>query len=329
VKAASCLIAAAVLTGLASASGAGTAIRVPPGYRVDVYASGLNAPTAMTFGPGNRLYVTQETGEVVTVARGSRRPKVILRGFRSPLGLTWFRGALVVSTQGTLWRVRGGQRAAIVKNLPFELHQQDNVVVHRGRLYFGSGSTCNACAERSRLSAAVLTVGLDGRGLRVVASGARNPFGLAVDPETNRLYASVNGRDDLGRGEPAEAVFEVRQGRRFGWPACWPSYARKRLTGRCTGVTAPVAYLQPHSSADGMAFWEGDLYVAEWGEYLSHRAGRKVSRVQLRPGRPAAVTTFATGFSHPLAVAVDPDGALLVADYGRGVIYRISRRSKE
>jgi glucose/arabinose dehydrogenase len=322
VKAASCLAASLLVAGLASASGATQAIRVPPGYRVDVYARGLERPTALAFGPGNRLYATQESGEVVRVDRGGR-PKVLLRGFRSPLGLTWFRGALIVSAQGTLWRVRGGQRAPIAKNLPFGLHQQDNVVVYRGRLYFGSGSTCNACRQRSRLSAAVVSVALDGRGLRVESSGLRNPFGLAVEPQGGRLYASVNGRDDLGRREPAEMVVEIRRGRRFGWPACWPSFARKQLRGRCGGVTRPVAYLQPHSSADGMTFWKGDLYVAEWGEYLRRTAGRKVTRVHLRRGAPAQVTTFATGFAHPLAIAVDPDGALLVADHGRGVIYRI------
>jgi glucose/arabinose dehydrogenase len=322
VKAASCLAASLLVAGLASASGATQAIRVPPGYRVDVYARGLERPTALAFGPGNRLYATQESGEVVRVDRGGR-PKVLLRGFRSPLGLTWFRGALVVSAHGTLWRVRGGQRAPIARNLPFGLHQQDNVVVYRGRLYFGSGSTCNVCRQRSRLSAAVLSVALDGRGLRVESSGLRNPFGLAVEPRGGRLYASVNGRDDLGRREPAEMVVEIRRGRRFGWPACWPSFALKQLRGRCGGVTRPVAYLQPHSSADGMAFWKGDLYVAEWGEYLRRTAGRKVTRVHLRRGAPAQVTTFATGFEHPLAVAVDPDGALLVADHGRGVIYRI------
>lgn len=322
-KVASCLVASVFVAGLASASGATQAIRVPPGYGVEVYARGLVRPTALAFGPGNRLYATQESGEVVRVDRGSRRPKVLLRGFRSPLGLTWFRRALVVSAQGTLWRVLGGQRAPIVKNLPFGLHQQDTVVVYRGRLYFGSGSTCNACVEQSRLSAAVLSVRLDGRGLRVESSGLRNPFGLAVKPGGGRLFASVNGRDDLGRGAPAEMVVEIRRGRRFGWPACWPSYARKRLRGRCRGVTRPAAYLQPHSSADGMAFWNGDLYVAEWGEYLRRTAGRKLTRVHLRQGAPAQVTTFATGFEHPLAVAVDPDGGLLVADHGRGLIYRI------
>jgi glucose/arabinose dehydrogenase len=49
-------------------------------------------------------------------------------------------------------------------------------------------------------------------------------------------------------------------------------------------------------------------------------------RVVLGPGGTAPisdVTVFASGFEHPLAVVVDPQGALLVADYGRGVIYRI------
>ena len=325
-KAASCLIFCALAAAVAGASAATRGIRVPPGFRADVYASGLDRPTAMAFSPGGVLHLTQEGGEVVRVRRGSRRPRLVLRGFRSPLGLTWHRGALVVSAQGTLWRIRGGQRAAVVRRLPFGRHQQDNVVSYRGRLYFGSGSTCDVCVERSRLSAAVLSVLLGGRDLRVVSRGLRNPYGLAVDPKTDRLYASVNERDELGENEPAETIVEVRQGRHFGWPRCRPSSRRKRLVGRCRGVTAPVAYLEPHSAPGGLVFWNDALYVAEWGEYLKRRHGRKVSRVVLREGRPAAVSTFATGFEHPLAVAVDPGGGLLVADHGRGIVYRIRKR---
>jgi glucose/arabinose dehydrogenase len=323
VKAASCLVFVLAL-GVAGA-GAATAVRVPSGYRVEVFARGLERPTAMAFGPRGVLYVTQETGDVVSVQRG-RRPRVILRGFRTPLGLDWHRGALFVSAQGTLWRIERGERRAIVRNLPFGRHQQDNVLERRGRLYFGSGSTCDVCAERSRLSAAVLSVLPDGSDLRVVARGLRNPYGLAVAPRTGRLYASVNERDELGDNEPAETIVEIRPGRHFGWPRCWPSHRLKRLQGSCRGVTRPVAYLEPHSAPGGMAFWNGALYVAEWGEYLKRTHGRKVTRVVLRPGRRAAVSTFATGFEHPLAVAVDPRGGLLVADHGRGVIYRIRRR---
>jgi glucose/arabinose dehydrogenase len=72
--------------------------------------------------------------------------------------------------------------------------------------------------------------------------------------------------------------------------------------------------------------YRGDLFVAEWGEYLHRRHGRRVVRIPFDSrGRPLAKRglTFATGFDHPLAVAVDRTGALLVADWGRGTIYRI------
>jgi len=316
-------------------------IRVPKGFRTEIYARGLRKPTALAFSPKGVLYATQESGEVVLVPGRGRAPRVVARGFRTPLGLVWHGRTLFVSAQGALWRVAGGGRRAILSRLPYGLHQQDNVVVGRdGRLYVGSGSTCNACRERSRLSAAILSVRPDGRGLRVEARGLRNPFGLAVQPRTGRIYASVNGRDDLGNAEPAEAVVEIRRGRTFGWPACWPSARRLRLTGRCRGVTPPVAYLEPHSSANGMAFYDGrsfpaefrgDLFVAEWGTYFGRRHGRKLVRVELDPsgdGKRAKVRVFASGFEHPLAVAVDRLGGLLVADHGRGIVYRIQAAGK-
>ena len=52
-------------------------------------------------------------------------------------------------------------------------------------------------------------------------------------------------------------------------------------------------------------------------------------RVELRPdGRARRTSVFADGFDHPLAVAVDPKGGLLVADWGRGLIYRIQARGR-
>lgn len=312
-----------------------TRIVVPAGFRVTTFAAGLRHPTAMAWGPDARLYVTEDTGLVVVAPRGSRRPLVVARKLRTPLGLAWENRTLFVTQQGKLtsFMLEGAAltgRRAVVRGLPFGLHQQDNVVVGpEGRLYMGNGSTCDACREKDRRSATILSLRTDGTDLRVVARGLRNPFGLAFQPETNRLYASVNGQDELGtrtQPEPAEMIVAVRPGAFYGWPRCWPSYQRRSLAGRCRGVTPPAAYLEPHSSADGLAFWRGDLYVALWGEYLSTRHGRRIVRVQLGPGGRAKRTTeFARGFSHPLALALDGD-ALLVADWGSGVIYRIQSR---
>jgi hypothetical protein len=63
------------------------------------------------------------------------------------------------------------------------------------------------------------------------------------------------------------------------------------------------------------------LIVAEWGEYYSSRHGRRLVRVDPRSGR---VTRFAEGFDHPLALLGASRG-LLVADWGRGIVYRLSR----
>ena len=94
-------------------------------------------------------------------------------------------------------------------------------------------------------------------------------------------------------------------------------------------MTPPVAYLEPHSSANSLALWAGTMIVAEWGQYLSERWGRKLVQVNVRTGRSS---TLVDGFEHPLGLAVEPrghmkaSGGLLAGDWGRGVIYRIRKR---
>jgi glucose/arabinose dehydrogenase len=305
-------------------------IRVPAGYRVSIVARGLTHPTALAWGLHGRLLATEDVGRLVEIRHG--RPHLLAAGLRTPLGLAAWGGSVFVSETARVERlhIEAGRvvaRSVVVSGLPAKLHQQDNIVVGPDRrLYLGSGSTCDACSERDPRSATVLSLRLDGSDLRVVARGLRNPYGLVFQPGTRRLYASVNGRDTLGTHEPAEMVVRIRQGARYGWPACWPSWRRRRLAGSCRGVTPPVAYLEPHSSADGLAFWRGALYVAEWGQYDSDRAGRRVVAIHLGAGGIARqVQTFADGFDHPLPLLAAGRG-LLVGDWGRGVVYRIARR---
>jgi glucose/arabinose dehydrogenase len=347
---------AAALTLLLAACGAATepsqfespaalphasAIKVPTGFRAEIYARGLHHPTALAFGPDGRLYVSQDIGNVVRVNPGTRNPRVMVKNIPVPLGLAWIGQQLFISAQGRVERrtLNHGNlqgRKVLVSGLPFDRHQQDNIVVGPdGRLYFGSGSTCDACQEANPRSATVLTMKTDGTSLRIHARGLRNAYGLAFRPGTSRLFASVNGRDDLpDPAEPAEMLVRVKQGARYGWPACWPSWHDKRMKGSCSGVTRPIAYLETHSSADGIAFatggafpakWTNGVFVALWGRYPASQRGKRVDFVSLPSGK---VRRFATGFAHPLALTFDAKGALLVADWERGVIYRIQRRGK-
>jgi glucose/arabinose dehydrogenase len=328
-------LAAALVAVSAAAAGRDAAVLSPApalkpccGLVAEVYATGLKRPTALDFGPDGLLYATQETGEVVAVGRGSTRPRVLARGFATPLGLTWVGPTLYVSAQGYVSRlsVRNGRvvsRRKIVTKLPFDRHQQDTIVRGPdGRLYLGSGSTCDVCKEQDSRSGAILSFRQDGSDLRVVARGLRNPFGLVFAGPT--LYVSDNARDDLGEEEPAETIVRFRSGADYGWPRCWGSWRLRTLQGSCRGVTAPFAYLEPHSSANTLALWAGTLVVAEWGQYLSERWGRKLVRVNIRTGRSSI---FADGFDHPLGLAPEPrGGGLLAGDWGRGVVYRIRKR---
>ena len=305
-------------------------LRLEPGWTAEKYATGLRRPTALAFGPDRRLYVAQETGEIVVAGRNSTKPRVLARGFTTPLGLAWSGTRLFISSRGRLDSLNliGGRlrvRRTLLRGLPFGRHQQDNVVVGRdGRLYLGNGSTCDACSERDRRSATILSVRPNGRGLVVVARGLRNPYGLAFQPGTGRLYATVNGQDDLGE-EPAETLVHVRPNRDYGWPRCWPSFARKRLVGRCRGIAPPAAYLEPRSGAGGIAFAdERTAYIALWGQYFGRKHGRTLIRVELgADGRAVRQRVFARGFEHPLAVLVDRAGSIYVSDWERGIVYRI------
>ena len=111
-----------------------------------------------------------------------------------------------------------------------------------GRLYLGSGTTCDVCREKDRRSGAILSFKLDGSNLRIVATGLRNPFGLVFDGDT--LYVSDNARDDLGENEPAETIVRIKPGADYGWPRCWASWQR----GSCRARAAASRRRSPTSS---------------------------------------------------------------------------------
>jgi hypothetical protein len=69
-------------------------------------------------------------------------------------------------------------------------------------------------------TSAVLRCDLDGTNLELVAWGLRNAFGLGFLPD-GRLLAVDQGPDDRGSrpiGNAPDLLFEVREGRWYGWP---------------------------------------------------------------------------------------------------------------
>jgi len=311
-------------------------LSLPTGFAADKLLpdDGVAHPTAIAIAPDGRLVVASENGFVTSydvsgsTARDERR---VGEGFKLPLGLLYVGEVLYVSDNGTVWRVRGSERTAIVQGIPTFEHSTDALALGPdGLIYLGVGATCNACSEKDPRNATIVRFATDGSALQVVARGLRNPYGVAFNTGDGSLWATDNGRDDLGADVPDELNL-IQMGKHYGFPDC---YGIGRGSN-CDGTTAATLELDANSSSDGLVFYTGssfpqeyrqNAFVAQWGSFRRTR-GKKVVRIVLvkRAGQyEARSVDFATGFDAPLALAVGPaDGALYVADHGRGTIYRI------
>lgn len=319
-------------------------IGVPAGFAAYVYARGLGTTTAFAFGPDGRLYVVNSAGSLLVVPSPGASPRVLVAGLPVALGLAWRDASLFVSVRGSVraYQLNNGALAeggAVVQGLPTGRHQNDSILpMPNGDYLLGLGSTCDVCNERDPRSAAVLRFHSDWSYAGVAVRGSRNPYGLALQSTTGDAYVTINGQDNLG-GQPADHLLRVVDGEDAGWPRCWPAYPDGSLHGNCAGVAPPIAVFTPHSSADGIVFYEStefgadyaeNAFVTEWGANVGGPTGRRVERVVFSGStgdEHGRVSDFATGFSHPLAIAVAPDGGLLVGDYGTGQIIEIFRTS--
>ena len=320
------------------------------------YATGIPHPSNLAFDRRGRLWATSAgvyaaaADGVWMVPRRGARPRQVVGGLFSALGLVWFRGELFVShvvpdatfAPSHTGRVEafGGfdgrrfrHRRVVVDGLPTGQHRPDSLAVGPdGRLYLGVGSQSDHERSARPLAGTVVSFEPSGRGLRVEARGMRNPYGLAFASH-GRLFVSDHGRDDLGLYAPPDELDLVRPrgpARWYGFPECWGQGGRA-----CRGAQPAFARLAPHSAPGAVAVvrrfgpWGPSAFVTRFGStFRANPTGGDVVRVPLdgRPGpRGARVERFATGFGHqePLGAAVGPGGALYVSLWKSGRIVRL------
>ena len=93
-----------------------------------------------------------------------------------------------------------------------------------------------------------------------------------------------------------------------------------------TEVIPPLYEFVPHSEATGVTAYLDDafpgyynnLFVVLWSAFAD---AQRVMRFE--PGGVNA-STFATGFAAPIDLTIGPDGAMYVADWATGVVFRIA-----
>lgn len=335
-------------------------LTVPDGFTVNEYAQGFKRPRFMAVAPGGDVFLSDTGAGTVYVlpdADGNGtadRKLVFARGLNQPHGLAFHGGFLyVANTDGVVrFPYKTGQRAATgqpvkVVDLPGGGGHSTRTVEFGpdGKMYVSVGSTCNVCEERDPKRAAIWVYDADGKNGRAYATGLRNAVG--IEWFRGQLYATNNGRDQLGDDLPPEGFYRVQAGGFYGWPYCytvragqpqvWDQDFGRRSAQTCRNATPAFALTTAHSAPLGLAFYTGktfpqayrnQMFAALHGSWnRSEKSGYKVVTVNPETGE---VRDFLTGFlrggsvtGRPVDLVVAKDGALLLTDDGAGKVWRI------
>ncbi len=331
----------------------GNALVLPRGFRITVFAEGLDGVRFLTVGPDGNIYASQpRAGRVVRLEDGDGDGRAdttvtVIDGLQNPHGLAFRADTLYVAEEHRVVRFvpPDGALQVVVADLPEGGHWTRTVIFHGDTMFVSVGSSCNLCDERDPRRAAVTRFWPDGSGEMRFVTGLRNAVGLAVHPETGEIWATNNDRDRLGDDLPPDRVNVLREGGWYGWPVCYlpdtpnPEYRAQAV--RCIDAIGPAVVLPAHTAPLGLAFYtgtqfpqayHGDLFVALHGSWdRSFPVGYKVVRVPMDGGRAAgAPEDFIVGWQigrrswgRPVDVLVAPDGALLISDDSGGKVYRV------
>lgn len=224
------------------------------------------------------------------------------------------------------------------------------------KLYVTVGSNSNVAergmdAELER--AAIWEVDVNTGAHRIFASGLRNPNGLAWEPQSGALWTVVNERDELGSDLVPDYMTSVRDGGFYGWPySYFGQHVDPRVTPPRPDLVAtalvPDYALGPHTASLGLvsstgtslpASFSGGMFIGQHGSWNRRpHSGYKVIFVPFENGKPAeglpvdVLTGFLSeagdAYGRPVGVALDKQGALLVADDVGNVIWRVSSAAR-
>jgi glucose/arabinose dehydrogenase len=219
------------------------------------------------------------------------------------------------------------------------------------KLYVGVGSNSNIGengigAEYER--AAIWEVDRASGAHRIFASGIRNPTGMQWEPETGKLWAIANERDEIGPDLVPDYLTSVQDGGFYGWPySYYGQHLDPRIMPQRPDLVAkaivPDYALSSHVAPLGVAMYtgtglpsrfRGGAFVGEHGSWnRTPLNGYKVVFVPFSGGRPSGpaedvVTGFLDANNHahgrPVGLAVDRTGGLLIADDVGNAVWRVS-----
>lgn len=314
--------------------------------------AGAGVPSA------NRITLLRDTnGDGVADVRS-----VLLQHLHSPFGMALVDHTLYVADtdavlafpyrDGEISIDAPGRKLLDLPAGPINHHWTKNLIASPdGRhLYVSVGSNSNAGenglgVEKNR--ARIIEIDLATGASRVFATGLRNPNGMGWQPQSGALWVAVNERDELGSDLVPDYMTAVKDGGFYGWPY---SYFGQHVDTRvqppnpalvATAIVPDYA-LGAHTASLGLAFYDatlmpqyrGGAFIGQHGSWNRRpRSGYKVIFVPFANGQPAGLPRdVLTGFldadgharGRPVGVAIDREGALLVADDVGNTVWRVA-----
>jgi glucose/arabinose dehydrogenase len=336
-------------------------IKLPPGFKIELFARNLPGARSMALGAKGTLFVgSRGEGKVYALVEGgSSRAKVytIAEGLDEPNGVAFRDGSLYVAEISRVTRfddienrLANPPKSVLVNgSFPDKSHHGWKFIRFGpdGKLYVPVGAPCNICESKDPRFASIMRMDPDGARLEIFARGIRNTVGFDWHPVTHELWFTDNGRDNLGDNRPPDEVNRApRAGLHFGYPY-WhgkdipdPEFGSRMKKGE---FVPPEVELPAHVASLGMRFYTGkmfpapyrdQIFIAEHGSWnRTVPIGYRISMIRLSGDKDGKYQIFAEGWLHngeawgrPVDVQVMPDGSLLVSDDKAGVIYRISYR---
>ena len=293
----------------------------PEGFKVEMFASGLENPRWMRTAPNGDIFLAEMEPGKILVFRGitsdgkAQQSSVFLEKLKHPYGIAFYPPGpdpqwIYLGNEseivrypyhnGDLTASGAGQHVA---DLPPGGHNTRAVEFSADgkKLFVGVGSDSNVNdpdthpAEKNR--ADILWCDPLNCELKVYAYGIRNAGGgIKVNPDTGELWCSVNERDALGDNLVPDYITHVQDGGFYGWPWWYigghqdPRHEGKHPELKDKAIV-PDVLLQPHNASLEITFYEsnnfpseykGDIFASEHGSWnKAVRVGYEVIRVPL------------------------------------------------
>jgi glucose/arabinose dehydrogenase len=276
--------------------------QAPKGFKVELYASGLDNPRLLRTAPNGDIFLAEsETGKI-KVFRGvgadgkPQQTSVFAEGLHQPFGIAFYplgpdpKYIYIGDTdQIVRFPYKNGDLKATGKmehlaELPGGGRlrggghwTRDLVFSNDGTKLFASvGSHSNVDDPDTHSEefhrADVLEFTPTGKFVKVYAYGLRNCVGEAINPITGELWCSTNERDALGNDLVPDYVTHVQEGGFYGWPWYFMGTHGGVQDPRQKGkhpelqskVIVPDVLVNPHFASLEMLFYEGSQFPAEY-----------------------------------------------------------------